>query len=207
MDSAITAHENAIQRGRVLEYVSLGWMVIEAGVGIAAGLVAGSIALVGFGADSVIEIFSSSVLLWRLREGTPGEGRERMALKLVGLSFFALAAYVSFDAARDLALRNRPDVSVIGIVLAAVAVVSMPLLARAKRRIAASLDSRAMHADSRQSDFCGYLSAILLVGLALNAFLHWWWADPVAALFMVMVMVKEGYQALRGETCECGPGI
>ncbi len=207
MDSAIAAHENAIQRGRVLEYLSLGWMVIEAGVGIAAGFVAGSIALVGFGADSVVEIFSSAVLLWRLRESATGEGRERIAIKLVGLSFFALAAYVSFDATRDLALQNRPDVSVIGIVLATAAVVFMPLLARAKRRVAISLESRAMHADSRQSDFCGYLSAILLVGLALNAFLHWWWADPVAALFMVMLMVKEGYQALYGETCKCGPEI
>jgi divalent metal cation (Fe/Co/Zn/Cd) transporter len=196
-----TSHEAAIRRGRLLEYLSVAWMVVEAGVGIAAGIVAGSIALIGFGADSVIEIFSSAVLLWRLRAGSMGQEREDTALKLVGVSFFALAVYVTFGAIRDLALHHRPDVSYIGITLAVVALIGMPLLARAKRRIAASLQSRAMHADSRQSDFCAYLSGILLAGLILNASFGWWWADPAAALVMVILMLREGVQAFRGESC------
>jgi len=178
-------------------------MVVEATVGIVSGILAGSIALVGFGADSVIEVFSSAVLLWRLREGSMGQEREQTALNLVGVSFFALAAYVAFGSIRDLVLHHRPDISYIGIMLAVVALVAMPLLARAKRRVAASLQSRAMHADSRQSDFCAYLSGILLGGLIFNAFFRWWWADPAAALVMVVLMLREGVQAFRGETC-CG---
>jgi len=197
----LTPHDTAIRRGRLLEYLSVAWMVVEAAVGIASGIFAGSIALVGFGADSIIEIFSSAVILWRLREGSMGQEREHTALKLVGVSFFALAAFVTFDAIRDLALHHRPQVSYIGITLAVVALVGMPLLARAKRRVAASLQSRAMHADSRQSDFCAYLSGILLTGLILNAFFSWWWADPAAALVMVALMLREGVQAFRGETC------
>ena len=197
----LTSHETAIRRGRVLEYLSVAWMVVEAAVGIASGILAGSIALVGFGADSVIEIFSSAVLLWRLREGSMGQERERTALKLVGVSFFALAVYVTFGAIRDLTLRHRPEVSYVGITLAVVALIGMPLLARAKRRVAASLQSRAMRADSRQSDFCAYLSGILLAGLILNAFFRWWWADPAAALVMVVLMLREGVQAFRGEAC------
>jgi divalent metal cation (Fe/Co/Zn/Cd) transporter len=187
--------------GRALEYLSVAWMLVEAAVGIGSGVVASSIALVGYGADSVIEIFCSAVLIWRLREGPLGERRERTALKLVGLSFFALAVYVSFDAIRDLALHHRPEASGIGIALAAAALIVMPLLARAKRRVAASLQSRAMQADSRQSDFCAYLSGILLTGLIVNAFFHWWWADPAAALLMVTLMIREGIQAFQGETC------
>jgi len=197
----LTPQETAIRRGRLLEYLSVAWMVVEASVGIASGILAGSIALVGFGADSVIEVFSSAVILWRLREGSMGQEREHMALKLVGVSFFALAAFVTFDAIRDLALHHRPEVSYIGITLAVVALIGMPLLARAKRRVAASLQSRAMHADSRQSDFCAYLSGILLAGLILNAFFRWWWADPAAALVMVVLMLREGVQAFRGKTC------
>jgi divalent metal cation (Fe/Co/Zn/Cd) transporter len=139
-----TSHEAAIRRGRFLEYLSVAWMVVEATVGIASGILAGSIALVGFGADSVIEVFSSAVLLWRLREGSMGQEREHTALNLVGVSFFALAAYVTFGSIRDLALRHHPEVSYIGIMLAVVALVGMPLLARAKRRVAASLQSRGL---------------------------------------------------------------
>jgi len=196
-----TPHEVAIRHGRLLEYLSVAWMVVEAAVGIASGILAGSIALIGFGADSVIELFSSAVLLWRLHAGARGQQREPTALTLVGVSFFALAAYVTFGAIRDLALQHRPHASYLGITLAAVAFVAMPLLARAKRRVAASLQSRAMHADSRQSDFCAYLSGILLAGLMLNASFRWWWADPAAALVMVLFMLREGVQAFRGETC------
>lgn len=194
-------HAAAIRQGRFLEYLSVAWMLVEAAVGIASGVLAGSIALVGFGADSVIELFSSAVLLWRLREGALGHQRERSALKLVGFSFFVVAAYIAFEAIRDLVLRHRPEASYTGIALAAIAVVAMPLLARAKRRVAASLQSRALRAESRQSDFCAYLSGILLVGLILNAVFHWRCADPAAALAMVPLMLREGVQAFRGESC------
>lgn len=197
----LSPHPAAIRQGRLLEYLSVAWMLVEAIVGIASGIVAGSIALVGFGADSVIELFSSTVLLWRLREGALGHQRERTALKLVGVSFFVLAAYIAVEAIRDLVLRHRPETSYTGIALAAIAVVGMPLLARAKRRVAASLQSRALRADSRQSDFCAYLSGILLVGLILNAAFHWWWADPAAALAIVLLMLREGVQSFRGESC------
>jgi divalent metal cation (Fe/Co/Zn/Cd) transporter len=129
-----------------------------------------------------------------------------MALKLVGISLLALAAYVAIDAAKGLILKDHPGESLIGIILAAVSLVVMPLLAWAKRRVAARLSSRALVADSHQTDICAYLSAILLSGLGLNALFGWWWADPVAALVMVPVIVKEGLEALRGEACEDCPG-
>jgi len=188
----------SIQRGRRLEYLTIGWNSLEAIIAVGAGVVAGSIALVGFGIDSVIEVSSGAILLWRL---VSGEHRERLALKLVGVSFLALAAYVAFDAAKSLWLREPPDASHIGIAVAALSLVVMPLLARAKRKVAASLNSRAMKADSRQTDICAYLSAILLAGLGLNALFGWWWADPVAALVMIPIIAKEGVEALRGETC------
>ncbi len=194
-----------VLRGRRLQYISISWMLAEAAVGIGAGILAGSVALVGFGADSVIELFSSLVLIWRLRSGAAGERRERRALKLVGWSFFALALYVGYEAATDLISRRAPEASYAGIALAAIALVAMPILARAKRRVAAELRSDAMRADSRQTDFCAWLAGILLAGLVLNARLQWWWADPGAALLMVPVIVREGVRGLRGETCcECG---
>ncbi len=190
-----------VLRGRRLQYAGIAWMIVEAAVGTGAGIMAGSVALVAFGADSVIELFSSSVLLWRLREGPVGERREHMALKLVAASLFALAAYVAVEAVVDLVRRRAPDTSNVGIVLAAVALAAMPVLARAKRRVAAGLRSEAMRADSRQTDFCAWLAGILLAGLVLNAWLHWWWADPAAALLMVPVILREGARALRGEAC------
>ncbi len=203
--STAGGYETHIRHGRWLQYASIAWMTVEAVVGIAAGAIAGSIALIGFGADSVIELFSSSVLIWRLREGPQGEQRERSALRLVGWSFVALALYVGLEATRDLVLRRAPEASYLGIVLAASALLAMPVLARAKRRVAARLGSGAMHADSRQADFCAYLSGILLAGLMLNARFHWWWADPAAALLTVPLIVGESVRALRGKTCcECG---
>ncbi len=187
--------------GRRLEYFGLGWNVIEAVVAIAAGLGAGSIALVGFGADSVIESLSGLVLLWRLRSHEVDAHRERLALRLVGASFLVLAAYVSTDAVLALARREPPDASPVGIALAAVSLAIMPVLARAKRRVAARLGSPALAADSRQTDLCAWLSAILLGGLALNAAFGWWWADPAAALLMAPIIVREGVQAVRGEAC------
>ena len=172
---------------------------------VVAGLLAGSIALIGFGIDSLIETSSGAVLLWRLQEGEKGEEREKLALKLVGISLLGLAVYVAVDAVKALFLREAPEKSLLGIILAAVSLIVMPLLARAKRRVASKLASRALVADSHQTDICAYLSAILLVGLGFNALFGWWWADPLAGLAMVPIISREGIEALRGETCEnCG---
>lgn len=192
-----------VRRGRLLEYLTVGWNSLEGLIAVGAGLAAGSIALVGFGFDSVIEVTSGLALLWRLHMDAPErrERAERTALKLVGWSFMLLGAYVAFDAVMSLVRREPPEASYIGIALAALSLIVMPLLARAKRRVAAGINSRALQADSRQTNICAYLSAILLGGLLLNALLGWWWADPVAALVMVPIIVKEGVGALRGETC------
>lgn len=186
-----------VARGRRLEYLTLGWNSLEAVASIGAGLLAGSIALVGFGFDSVIECVSGATMLWRLRD----ESRERTAVKVVGFSFLLLAVYVAVDAGKTLIAKEPPERSIIGICIAALSLIAMPLLARAKRKVARELNSGAMQADSRQTDVCAYLSAILLGGLVLNATLHWWWADPVAALIMVPIIVKEGWDGLRGKTC------
>ncbi|MEP6925293.1 MAG: cation transporter [Pyrinomonadaceae bacterium] len=188
-----------VRRGRWLEYLTIGWNSLEAIIALGAGLAAGSIALVGFGVDSVIEVSSGAILLWRLFSG---EHRERLALKLVGISFLGLATYIAFDAIKSLLLREPPNESYIGIVVAALSVIVMPILARAKRRVAVDLNSHAMKADSRQTDLCAYLSAILLVGLCLNALFGWWWADSVAALVMIPIIAREGLAALRGEVCD-----
>ncbi len=190
-----------VRRGRQLEYLTIAWNSLEAGAAIGAGLLVGSIALIGFGVDSVIETSSGAVLLWRLRDGERGAQRERIALRLVGSSFLLLAAYIAFDAVKSLVMREPPAASYIGIGIAALSLVVMPLLARAKRRVAANINSRALQADARQTDLCAYLSAILLVGLVLNALFGWWWSDPVAGLLMVPIIAKEGLGALRGETC------
>jgi divalent metal cation (Fe/Co/Zn/Cd) transporter len=195
---AEAAHTRA---GRRIEYLSLAWTSLEAIVGIIAGLMAGSIALIGFGADSVIEIASSAILLWRLSDHALGEQREHTALKLVGVSFLVLAAYVAFESVESLLQHQAPRVSYFGIGFSVLCLAVMPLLARAKRRIASRLQSGALEADSRQSSICAYLAGILLGGLALNALLGWWWADPFAALIMVPIILKEGVDALRGETC------
>lgn len=192
-----------VRRGRRLEYLTVGWNSLEGVIAVGAGLVAGSVALVGFGFDSAIEVASGVALLWRLHMDAP-EKRERaewVALRVVGISFLALAACVAFDAAKSLVTREPPEASYVGVGLAALSLVLMPLLARAKRRVAAGINSRALEADSRQTDICAYLSAILLGGLMLNALFGWWWADPVAALVMTPIIGKEGVGALRGETC------
>jgi divalent metal cation (Fe/Co/Zn/Cd) transporter len=194
----------AARRGRRLEYITLAWNSAEGIAALVAGFLAGSIALVGFGLDSVIEISSGAVLLWRLRAEGDAERRERAehrAQRLVGICFLALAAYVACDSVKGLVRHEAPAESVFGIGVAIAALIAMPLLARAKRQVARQLNSGAMHADSRQSDFCAYLSAILLAGLLLNALLGWWWADPVAALVMVPLIAREGVEGLRGEGC------
>jgi divalent metal cation (Fe/Co/Zn/Cd) transporter len=193
-----------LQRGILLEYLTIGWNVIECVVAVGSGAVSGSVALVGFGIDSFIETSSGAVLLWRLRaehRGQDAEKVERKALKLVGVCFMLLAAYVTFDSVKTLIEKEYPERSVIGIAIAFLSMVVMPWLAHLKRRTAGNLNSASLHADSRQTSLCAYLSVILLAGLLLNALLGWWWADPVAALAMVPVIVKEGREALRGETC------
>ncbi len=191
-----------VTRARRLEYFTVAWNVLEAVVALVSGVMAGSVALVGFGLDSVIETLSAGILLWRLRSND--EQRERTARKLVGVCFLLLAAYVGVESLRGLWERAQPERSLPGILLSIASVVTMPLLARGKRRVASRISSRALHADSRQADFCTYLSAILLAGLLLNALLGWWWADPVAALVMVPIIAREGVQGVRGEACECG---
>ncbi|MEW6186054.1 MAG: cation transporter [Thermodesulfobacteriota bacterium] len=191
-----------LQQGRKLEYFTIGWNLVEAGVSIGAGWWAGSIALIGFGVDSLIESLSGGILLWRLASPGQEENRERTAIRLVGVSFLILAAYVAYDALKSLLSYEPPEASLIGIGLAVVSLILMPILARAKRRSAADLNSRAMKADSRQTDLCAYLSAILLGGLVLNALWGWWWADPMAALVMVPIIVREGLEGLRGRACE-----
>jgi divalent metal cation (Fe/Co/Zn/Cd) transporter len=191
----------AVIRGRRLEYFTIIWNSLESMVALGAGLIAGSIALVGFGFDSLIESASGGILLWRLHDGAKGEQREQTALKLVGISFLLLAGYVAFDAAQSLLRGEPPEASYIGIALALLSLIVMPLLSRKKRQVAALLNSRALQADSRQTDLCAYLSAILIGGLLLNAVFGWWWADPLAALVMVPMIAKEGVAALRGETC------
>jgi len=194
----------AARRGRRLEYFTIAWNSAEAIASLAAGLLAGSIVLVGFGLDSVIEVSSGAVLLWRLHAESDPHRRERAehrALRLVGACFLVLAAYVAFDAIRGLVQREVPQPSLFGIGVAIASLIAMPLLARAKRQVARQLNSGAMHADSRQTDFCFYLSAILLAGLVLNGLLGWWWADPVAALVMVPLIAREGAEGLRGERC------
>ena len=193
-----------MQRGIRLEYLTVGWNVLEGAIAIVAGSIAGSVALVGFGLDSAIESSSGAVLLWRLHAERNGENIERLektALKLVGIGFLLLAAYVAFDSISTLLLREASRRSVVGIALSLASLLVMPLLARAKRRTASDLNSAALHADSRQTSICAYLSAILLGGLLLNAVAGWWWADSVAALAMVPIIAQEGREALKGDTC------
>ena len=185
--------------GRRLEYLSIAWTSLEAIIGVGVGIAAGSVALIAFGADSIIEVASSCVLLWWLAEGSID--RDRVAHRLVGGCFFALAVYIAIDASMDLLKGEAPRATYFGIICAAACVIVMPVLARAKRRVAAQLNSQALHADSHQSDICAYLSLILLLGLALNAILGWWWADPVAALCMLPIIIREGIAGLRGKTC------
>ncbi len=202
---ALTRHAIA-QRGRRLEYFTIAWNSLEGIVAIAAGLIAGSISLVGFGVDSFIEVTSGAALLWRMSvdaEECKRERAEQMTLRIVGACFLALAVYVGYEALRNLIEKRVPEHSLPGIMLACVSLIVMPLLSRAKRRVAANLDSPAMVADAKQTEFCAYLSAILLGGLLLNAISNVWWADPVAALIMVPIIAKEGVGGLRSNTC-CG---
>jgi divalent metal cation (Fe/Co/Zn/Cd) transporter len=181
------------RRGFWLEYASMAWMTVEAAVAIISGIVAASIALVGFGLDSVIEFFASAVVIWQLRGAS--EERETRALRLIGVTFFALAAYLVIESTHDLISQTRAGQPVAGIAVTAAALVVMPLLALGKRRTGQALGNRTLIADAAESAFCAFTSAAALVGLGLNAWLRWWWADPAAAVIIAALAAKEGIEA------------
>jgi divalent metal cation (Fe/Co/Zn/Cd) transporter len=199
-----------LRRALHLELLTVGWNIAEGAIAVAAAVAAGSVALLGFGIDSFVESASGGILLWRLlaernRSLQPAEIErlDHRARRLVALSLFALAAWVAFDAARSLLEKEKPNASLVGIVLTVVSIGVMIWLARAKRRTAAGLGSRALEADAFQTTACWWLSIITLAGIALNAALGWWWADPIAALAMTPLIVYEGREAWRGEECGC----
>lgn len=190
------ARPDAVRRARWLNALTIGWNVIEGIVAIAAGLAAGSISLIGFGLDSAIEVSAAAVLTWRLARERRDDCREdddKIAQRLVAVAFALLAAFVAFNAVGDLLTGRAPDPSLVGVVLAAVSLVVMPLVARAKRKVAPTLGSRAAMAEATQTDLCAALSAALLVGLGLNALFGWWWADPGAGLVIAAIA---GYAAV-----------
>jgi len=204
-ETALLERTAIVRHGRRLEYFTIAWNAVEGLVAVIAGVVAGSISLVGFGIDSFIEVISGSVLLWRMSVDADmprRERNERRALRVVGVCFLLLTAYIAYESALDLRSRRAPEHTIPGIVLACVSLVAMPLLSRAKRKVGRALGSAAMHADAKQTEFCAYLSAILLAGLLLNALFGLWWADPVAALIMVPIVAKEGIEGLQGEACD-----
>jgi divalent metal cation (Fe/Co/Zn/Cd) transporter len=193
-----------VRRARGLAWLGVGWHALEAAIAIAAGLAAGSIALVGFGADSLVEAFAGFIVLWRLAAARVTSGAaERRAQQLIAISFWVIAAYVAVEASRSLVAGDEPGASWLGIGLSAFTLATMPPLAAAKARVADRLRSSAARSESRQTMLCAYLSAALLLGLGLNALLGWWWADPVTALVIAAVAVKEGRDSWRGDACDC----
>jgi divalent metal cation (Fe/Co/Zn/Cd) transporter len=198
--------ERLVRRAKQLAWLGVGWHGVEAAIAIGAGLIAGSIALIGFGADSLIESFAGFILLWRFAASrATSEEAERRAQKLIAISFYVIAAYVAFEAVRSLLTGARPEASWVGIGLAAITLVTMPPLAIAKGRIGEKLGSSATESEGQQNMLCAYLSAALLVGLGANALFGLWWADPVTALVIAGVAVKEGRESWRGESCCTAP--
>jgi divalent metal cation (Fe/Co/Zn/Cd) transporter len=193
-------------RAALLQGLTILHGLIEGGASLVAAGLAGSVALLSFGLDSMIEVLSASIVLWRvlsLGRSSRWSLSEHSGLRLVGVCFLLLAATVSYEASAALLRHEQPHESLLGIVVAAVSVVAMPFLASAKRRISGQIESRSMRADARQTDFCAYLAGILLVGLVLYKSFGWWWADPTAALVMTPIMLWEGIQAWRGYGCGC----
>jgi divalent metal cation (Fe/Co/Zn/Cd) transporter len=188
------------RRAQLLAGLSVSYNLLEAVVAVLAGTVAGSIALIGFGLDSLVEMSSGLVILWQFRHPVP-ESRERLALRLIGVSFFALAGYVTVESVRNLLSGEEPAPSPVGIGLAVVSLLLMPMLSWAQRRTGRALNSGSVVADSKQTLLCSYLSAVLLAGLLLNALLGWTWADPLAGLVIAAVAVREGVDAWRGDAC------
>jgi divalent metal cation (Fe/Co/Zn/Cd) transporter len=195
-----------VRKARRLEYASLAYNSLEAIASIITGVLAGSVVLIAFGVDSLIEVTSGAALLWRLGQDRIPEVRERaerLSLRIVGGCFIALALYVAVDALKSLMNYEAPGRTWFGVAIAVGSLIVMPALARFKRSVAREMSSQALAADSTQTDLCAYLSAILLGGLLLNALLGWWWADPVASLLMVPIIVKAGVEALRARSCDC----
>lgn len=191
------------RRVRLVVAATITYNVVEAVIAITAGVAASSAALIGFGLDSVVEVLSAAAVAWQFAV-RDHESREQVAMRVIAFSFFALAAYVSFEAGRSLLGVAEPQESMVGIALAAVSVVVMPALSWFERRTGRELGSASVVADSKQTLLCAWLSAVLLGGLLLHATLGWTWADPLAALVIAVVAVREGREALRGETC-CTP--
>jgi divalent metal cation (Fe/Co/Zn/Cd) transporter len=192
-----------VRRGLLLNYVSLGYNAIEAIVAVVAGILAGSVALLGFGLDSVVEVTSSAAAQWRLRADVDSGHRERVersSSRIIGLSFLALAVYVSYEGAMTLLHRERPEQSIVGLAILTLSVIVMPWLARQKRLVARQLESRALESDAKQTSLCAYLSVIALAGVGLNALFGYWWADPVAAIAMVPIIAQEGIEGIRSRT-------
>jgi len=202
---ASASRASLVRRARRLAWIGLGWHGVEAGVAIGAGIAAGSVALVGFGADSLIELAAGLVVLWSLASARAT--REHRAQQMIAVSFYLLSGYVAVEAIRSLAAADRPAVSWIGIGLSVLTLATMPPLATAKARLAEGLGSSATRSESRQTMLCAYLSAGLLLGLGLNALLGWWWADPITALGIAVVAAKEGRNAWRGEACCVAPAV
>lgn len=192
------------RRAQWLAGASVAYNLVEGVIAVIAGLAAGSVALVGFGLDSVVEMSSGLIILWQFRHALP-DSRERQALRLIGVAFFALATYVGFESLRSLLGDAEPESSQVGIVLAALSLMVMPILSWAQRRTGLALGSGSVVADSKQTLLCTYLSAVLLAGLVLNKTLGWGWADPIAGLIIAVVAVREGVEAWRGDPCGCGP--
>jgi divalent metal cation (Fe/Co/Zn/Cd) transporter len=203
MTTGTTDRHAQLTRARRLAEFTVGWNVAEGVVAIAAAVTAGSRALIGFGLDSVVESISATVLLWRLgaeiRDPERADRVERIAARAIGVSFLVLATVVATESIRSLAGQHEPDASPVGIALTAISLVVMPLLATRKRNLAVALHSHAAHADSTQTWACAWLSAVVLAGLALNAGLGWWWADPIAALGVVALLLREGREALTAD--------
>jgi len=198
------SREDLVRRGKKLEYFTIVWNSLEGLVAVFAGVFAGSISLVAFGVDSFIEVASGAALLWRIYSDADEAHREeveRIALRIVAVCFFALALYVAYQATGDLLRREPPQHSLFGIIVACVSLIVMPVLSRAKRKLASDMGSPAMDADAKQTQFCVYLSVILLAGLLLNAVFGLWWADPLGGLLMVPIILREGVQAVRERPC------
>ncbi|WP_274561439.1 cation transporter [Streptomyces spiramyceticus] len=204
---APTRRDALTRRVRILVAATITYNLVEAAVAITAGTIASSTALVGFGLDSVVEVSSAAAVAWQFsaRDHAVREAREKTTLRIIAVSFFALATYVTFDAVRALAGTGEAERSVPGIVLAALSLAVMPVLSAAQRRAGRELGSASAVADSKQTLLCTYLSAVLLVGLVLNATLGWSWADPIAALAIAAVAAKEGRDAWQGKTCCAAP--
>jgi divalent metal cation (Fe/Co/Zn/Cd) transporter len=198
----LRGRDGVVRRAKALAWIGVGWHGIEAAIAVGAGIAAGSIALIGFGADSLVEAFAGFIVLWRFAGARAASaGAERRAQQLIAVSFYVIAAYVAVEAIRSLTGGDEPDVSWLGIGLSAFTLATMPPLAIAKARVAEQLESSATKSESRQTMLCAYLSAALLVGLGANALLGWWWADPITALAIAGVALREGRASWAGEAC------